>query len=343
VFQVRAVDLTGNVKAARTLSVALGVNAAPFDTVVALADIRGVLPGSTLTLTGDPGLYPVIRVGTIAEGGLGAIGEHTGAAFLGGELAGVLGGDLVEGTLGIAAFTSAATVLATADSDAGWSEPVFEYPSLVGQPDVGANAILANMILAGEIKTIHLESEIIRTEDLIADGVIKGRHIDVLTINAGHIASTGLDAEQIRGGDLTIGGPTPAGDERTNPQRIRLLDPAGNEIALLDVDGMLLKDSTNPLKQLRWNNGVLTFTEDGWITSGVAIDGRGIVADSILVGTAPGGHNSIPNSSFERTPLVAAATSKVWTSAVDWQAHLASTDINIDDSATELKLSSVAY
>ena len=149
-----------------------------------------------------------------------------------------------------------------------------------------------------------------------------------------HISTVGLDADVIKAGTLSIGGAANV------PDFLLVFNQAGEEIGRWDANGLLIKDPVNTARQVRMLNGVLSFSGDGGATWTTAIDSQGITADAIKVGIAPGGHNSIPNASFELTEF-SLTQSKVWTAITDWATSLSS--VNVNTGATELKLSDASY
>lgn len=149
-------------------------------------------------------------------------------------------------------------------------------------------------------------------------------------------ASSSIDATSIKAGTLSVGG----GIDR--PDYLLVYDSTGQEIGRWDEYGLLVKDPANSQRQMKLVGGVMSFTQDGGATWGTAISADGIRADSILLGTAPGGHNAIPNASFELSAFNQLAT-VVWTTAANWQAHIAGSDVNINDSGTELTMTTVTY
>lgn len=163
---------------------------------------------------------------------------------------------------------------------------------------------------------------------------VTGGDIQANSITTGHIATVGLDASVIKTGYLAIGG---AGTSAT----FVMYNAAGLEVGRIDSSGVLIKDPTNLNRQVRFKDGTMEFTKDGGVTWGTAINADGIRADSILSGHVPGGQNLLPNSSFEMTPFLATVL-KVWTLAADWGTTIG-TDVLIDKSTGDLKLSSVAY
>jgi len=142
-----------------------------------------------------------------------------------------------------------------------------------------------------------------------------------------------LDASVIKTGTLVIGG--------TDSPTLEVYNAAGQLIFRVDNNGILAIDPDNTDRQMLFADGTLTFTSDNWVTSGVAIDGDGITATAIRLGVAPGGHNMIPNSSFENVPFLASA-SKVWTSSTDWGTTIG-TDVGVDKTTASLKLTAVSY
>jgi hypothetical protein len=144
-----------------------------------------------------------------------------------------------------------------------------------------------------------------------------------------------LDASVIRTGVLRVGGA-----DVTAPT-LEVYDGTGQLLFRVDENGILAIDPTNTDRQMIFFNGTLSFTNDDWATSGVAIDGDGITATAIRLGVAPGGHNLVPNSSFENVPFLTAAT-KVWTLAADWGTTIG-TDVGVDKSTGSLKLTAVTY
>jgi hypothetical protein len=146
------------------------------------------------------------------------------------------------------------------------------------------------------------------------------------TIVSNHIAATGIEAEKITSGSLSIGGIADV------PDYLLIYNATGDEIGRWDANGLLIKDSNETDKQIRIIDGVMSFTDDGGTTWSTAISADGIVADSILTGNLPGGHNPVPNASLEIAPF-SVVNEVTWTSASDWQGHITSSDTNWDDSA----------
>jgi hypothetical protein len=149
-------------------------------------------------------------------------------------------------------------------------------------------------------------------------------------IIATHISATGIEAEAIRSGTLTLGGMPSTAD------LLLVEDSTGTEIGRWDEDGLTVIDPANTDNRLRIMSGVLSFSTDGGTTWTTAISGEGITADAIRLGTSPGGHNLVPNSGFELAEF-ATALSKVWTSSSDWGTTIG-TDVNVTKSGSSLVL-----
>ena len=156
------------------------------------------------------------------------------------------------------------------------------------------------------------------------------------SILAGHISAGGIEAEKITSGTLKIGGST------NSPDYLLVYDATGQEIGRWDATGLTIADPGEPNKVIQIIDGVLRFSTDTGATWGTAIDATGIVADSIKSGSIPGGHNPVPNSSFELAPF-ATINVTTWTSAADWQGHLASSNVNWDDTSDPADMLDYTY
>jgi hypothetical protein len=150
------------------------------------------------------------------------------------------------------------------------------------------------------------------------------------------ISTGGLDAGVIKTGSLALGG-TP-----NTPDFLIVYDSTGVEIGRWDQNGLVVKDPTNTDRMLRYMNGVLDFSSDGGVTWETSITADGIIADSITLGNAPGGHNAIPNASFEMSAF-ATTFSKVWTAAADWSATVAPASINLSAGVSALSMATTTY
>lgn len=166
--------------------------------------------------------------------------------------------------------------------------------------------------------------------DLIGAADFVAFSIIARTIDADHIT-----ADDIKAGTLTVGG-TP-----NTPDYLLVYNNSGQEIGRWDAFGLLIKDPANPSRQMRFLNGTLSFSSDSGLSWITAIDGQGITADAIKLGAIPGGHNAIPNPGFELAAF-GQGQEKVWTSSTDWGTTIG-TDVNLDKSTGDLKMSSVAY
>lgn len=161
------------------------------------------------------------------------------------------------------------------------------------------------------------------------------------TIVADHLSSEGISAGLLTAGTISVGG------QPNTPDYLLVYDATGDEIGRWDAAGLVIRDPTNPSLALRIMRGVLEFTEaydegdpdaSPWTT---AMSALGIRADAITLGTAPGGHNAVPNSSFELAEF-ATALSKVWTASGDWGAYIG-TKVNLTTTGADLTLTDVTY
>jgi hypothetical protein len=155
------------------------------------------------------------------------------------------------------------------------------------------------------------------------------------TVIAQHIAAAGITAAKITSGTLSVGG------QPNMPDYLLIFDSSGDEIGRWDQDGLLIKDPDVPDSRIRFVNGILAFSSDGGATYSTAISADGILANAIQSGVLPGGHNAVPNASLELKDF-AATLSKIWTSAADWQSHLAG-DINFDDSGVSAAMTTDTF
>jgi hypothetical protein len=171
------------------------------------------------------------------------------------------------------------------------------------------------------------------------------------TILTDHITASGLDAGVIKAGTISVGG------VQNIPDFFIVYDVEGNEIGRWDQNGLVIVDpDTFPpspgsptAKAVRVMDGVMSFSltynpfdsadpETQWTT---AISGDGIVADAILLGTAPGGHNAIPNASFELAIFASLLTAE-WEASEDWATTIG-TDVNVTKNTADLRLTSYTF
>lgn len=167
-------------------------------------------------------------------------------------------------------------------------------------------------------------------------GEITGDDIAAGTILASHISAAGISAAAITSGTLSVGGVL------GGPDIINIYNATGQLIGIVNQNGVEFRDPSNTLRRLRFLNGVMSFSSDGGTTWTTAISADGITADSIKLGTAPGGHNAIPNASFELSAF-ATTLGKLWTSAADWTASIVSSDVNVNKATTELRMTTFTY
>lgn len=148
-------------------------------------------------------------------------------------------------------------------------------------------------------------------------------------------ATSQIDAASIVAGVLKVGGAVNAAEY------VVVYNSSGDEIGRWDENGLLIKDPNNTDLQMFFVDGVLKFSQDGGTSWGTAIDANGIHADAITLGTAPGGHNAIPNSSFELSAF-ATLFSVLWTDATDWGGYI-STPVYANTGTTSLQMTSASY
>jgi hypothetical protein len=154
------------------------------------------------------------------------------------------------------------------------------------------------------------------------------------------LATNALDATTITTGTLSIGG------NPNTPDFLLVYNASGDLIGRWDQFGLVVIDPTNSSRAMRFQNGVLQFTgayvgtstpDNAWTT---AISADGIIADTIKLGTAPGGHNAVPNAGFELANFTT-LLGKVWTLTTDWDDALS--QVFVDVSGSSLTLISAAY
>jgi len=152
----------------------------------------------------------------------------------------------------------------------------------------------------------------------------------------GFIDTGELSATAITSGTLTLGG----AEYGPGPYLVVLDDTLPLPVQLLRIDhmGIVSVDPLNPARAMRWQAGRLEFTETYtdpvpiWTT---ALSGEGIVADTILLGSQPGGHNMVKNSGFELFPLAIEQEAK-WDVQSEWAGHIGA--INMDTTTNILKM-----
>lgn len=142
-----------------------------------------------------------------------------------------------------------------------------------------------------------------------------------------------IDADDIRAGVLALGG-------SGNPVYLTVYNSSGQLIGTWDNTGLVIMDPGNTARRLRFVAGVMSFSNDGGATWTTALSADGIIADSIKTGTAPGGHNAIPNASFELSAWGAAIT-QTWTATTDWDD--ATSTVNLATGGASLALTTATY
>jgi hypothetical protein len=147
-----------------------------------------------------------------------------------------------------------------------------------------------------------------------------------------------ISADMIAAGDLTVGGGAGVGT-------ISIVDSNGNPYGTLGPDGFRIQDPANPsfvMEMTKQGIVIWDYTDQNNPQRIVTIGPNGIDAASITFGSQRGGHNMIPNSSFELGTLgVSAAQSLVWETAFDWEASRVGSDVNITTDTQVLRLTSV--
>jgi hypothetical protein len=224
-------------------------------------------------------------------------------------------------------------------------------PDLLGVPDpdgwTRVSADLNLMIVTGldpaviywfEVCAVDRSGNVSAWTDSISAQpglVLGGSDIAARTITGDRISAAGIDAGLLTAGTLSLGGVP------NLPDVLRVYDAAGREIGRWDEAGLLITDPDEPTKRVRIVDGTLSFSMDGGTTWTTALDGSGIRADAVTLGTAPGGHNAIPNASFELAAFTS-LLSKVWTVAADWGTTIG-TDVNVTKSGNDLVLTIYGY
>lgn len=205
--------------------------------------------------------------------------------------------------------------------------------AVITATNIAPDSISTPMLQAGSVSALALAAGAVEADKIAANAVVVGK-IAAGAVTAASIDAAGISADALKTGTLSVGG-----TGRT--QYVVVYNAASEEIGRWDAVGLLIKDPTNTARQVRLVDGVMAFTQDSGATWQTALSADGITADSIRLGTAPGGHNAVPNSSFElaafTTPLA-----KLWTLTADWQATIG-TDVNVDKSTGDLKMTTVTY
>lgn len=155
------------------------------------------------------------------------------------------------------------------------------------------------------------------------------------TVVANFISTGTLDAGAITTGTISVGG------SAGSPDYLLVYNASAQEIGRWDANGLLVKDPADTTRQVRILNGVLSFSSDNGASWQTAINAEGIDATKITFGAEPGGHNSIPNSSFELAGFNT-TLEKIWTSTGDWSGHFG-TPVGVDTSGSSLQLVSAVY
>jgi hypothetical protein len=208
------------------------------------------------------------------------------------------------------------------------AEVVPSYP--ISGLQIPDNSITTEKIAPGEIST----------EDL-ADGAVGSDQIGAGAVTDDKIEN--VDAGKVVGdGDLAVGGPTDPPSGRA--ASIQVYSTNGELLGSWNGEGLLIRNTADPMLLVRLTEGTLSFSDDGGLSWGTAINADGINATALRVGHFDGGSNRVSNSGFE-IALFSIESFEDWTVIGEWQAHLPATDLNVDDtgSSGNLRLSSVAY
>ena len=150
-----------------------------------------------------------------------------------------------------------------------------------------------------------------------------------------------LNADWITAGTLRVGG-APG-----TSTAIEVYDGAGNLIGRWSDAGIEVMDPANPQYKLTVAESSLIIqdlTDPANPFTTVSVTPLGIDAASITFGSARGGHNLIPNSSFETGPFsVTNVVNSVWDVAADWNAvgSRQGADVNITTGAGALTMTTV--
>lgn len=167
-------------------------------------------------------------------------------------------------------------------------------------------------------------------------GLITGDDIAAGTILTSHLSALGIDASVIKTGTLAIGG------QPNTPDFLIVYNTSGVEIGRWDANGLTVADPTDTQRLIRMVDGQIKLSIDGGATFTTAITPDAIMADAIKLGSAVGGHNLVPNSSFELSAFATILT-KVWTSSADWTASITASDVNVNKGTTELRMTTFTY
>lgn len=206
--------------------------------------------------------------------------------------------------------------------------PVRATPSQIGASDVAFNSLMA---------------QIIDTNTLLADNIQGGNFViksrtapeqsTYLTVYKG----TTVIGRWDENGLIVRGGTTSAEKARA----VRFLDGA-----VQFTDQFVTDDAMSGYPR-SVAGGDPADEDTYWTTS---IDAQGINASAILFGMMPGGHNSIPNASFELVPFpTSTPASFVWDTSTEFGSdtptgtRIAGTNLNTTTSGNTLALSVITY
>jgi len=149
-----------------------------------------------------------------------------------------------------------------------------------------------------------------------------------------------IDADWITAGTLKVGGPGQS-------SAIEVYDGAGNLIGRWSTEGIEVFDPDNPNYKMAIAESSLYIydvTDPLNPFATVSITPLGIDAASVTFGSARGGHNLIPNSSFELGQFSATdLRNQVWDVAADWNAagSRQGADVNVSTNAFDLNMTVV--
>jgi hypothetical protein len=162
--------------------------------------------------------------------------------------------------------------------------------------------------------------------------------VNSVSAASGHIAD--LNADKFTAGTMTL---TPT----TGPTAIKVNTAGGvTTVQVLNDGTAKFFDQANPNRYLVIDSGQFKFTLDGGATFTTGATPDGFYGDAVKLGSLPGGHNLIRNSSFELYGYVAVASTAIFTSDVSTPGWKAANRTTAPDNVTEstaLTVTTLAY
>lgn len=158
------------------------------------------------------------------------------------------------------------------------------------------------------------------------------------SVTAVHVRAGAVTADKLGAGTIIVNTTT----DPSHPDGISIQNATGGELARWDETGMYIwASATDQGSYLKLTAAAISMVRSG-VTYG-QITPDGIDATAIRLGTSPGGHNLIVNSSFELQQVGVTATLITDTAAADWSGNRVGSLDNMTENTLALNMTATAF